>query len=155
MISKAPFFYSPVEGAPPVGDTRVLSVLFFLYVFLFSVGIIQIAASYSRMRGLSFFTSPTIGYSFGAVFIIGSNLMFFLSGDRNVLQPRLEGAQLLGWTFLGLAASVAFTLAVTYFIRGRKDAQQEDYPDGMEAICEHTYLPLIKRLWRRISRGDR
>ena len=29
IISNAPFFYSPVADAPPVGDTSVLSALFF------------------------------------------------------------------------------------------------------------------------------
>ena len=111
-ILSAPFFFGVAADAPPVGDTRVLSILFFLYVFLFSTGVLQIAASFNRMRGLAFFNNAKAGYAFGALFIVCGNLMFFLSGDRNVIAPRLEGTQLLGWTFLGLICSLVVTLAI-------------------------------------------
>ena len=152
-ISSAPFFFGVAADAPPVGDTRVLSVLFFLYVFLFSTGVLQIAASYNRMRGLAFFSNVKAGYAFGVLFIVCGNLMFFLSGDRNVIAPRLEGTQLLGWTFLGLICSLVMTLAIAYYINRRHIEDVDDAEvEGMEALNQQVYPPLIERLWRRIKR---
>jgi|GEM_PF-5808862 hypothetical protein len=153
IIPKALFFFKFAAVAPPVGDTRLLSLFFFLFVFLGLVGMLQIAAAYNRMKALSFFTSPKVGYIFGICVIVGSILIFYLTGNRNVVSPRLEGSQVLGFTFLGLATSVVATLAIANFIK-RKQAEnvtEKEPPDGMEALQREVYLPLMKRLWRRLK----
>ena len=154
IISKAFFFFEYAAAAPDVGDTRLLSVIFFLFVFLGSVGVFQIAASYNRMKALSFFKSPMIGYIFGVCLIVSGILTFYLTGDRNVISPRLEGAQVLGWTFLGLFMAVVVTLAIAYFIKRKQvdNVAGEEYPEGMKALEQEVYVPLMKRLWRRLKR---
>jgi ABC-type Fe3+ transport system permease subunit len=84
------------------------------------------------------------------------NLMFFLTGDRNVEQPRLEGAQTISISFLAFVAAVFLTMLAAWFIK-RKDMAdniETDYPEGTEALEQYTYVPLIKRLWARIKRGS-
>jgi len=148
------FFFEFAEAAPPVGNTRLISLFFFLFVFLGSVGVLQIATSYNRMKALSLFNSPKVGYIFGICAIVCSILTFYLTGNRNVIAPRLEGAQMLGFTFLGLVAAVAVTLTVTYYIKRKQveNVAEQEYPDGMEALEQEVYLPLMKRLWCRLKR---
>jgi len=156
IISKAQLFFRYTADAPPVGDTRVLSVLFFLYVCIAACGVLQIIAAYNRMKAFSFFKNPVWGYVFGVCAIVGMNLMFFLTGDRNVEQPRLEGAQTISISFLAFVAAVFLTLLLAWFIKRKEPAGgvETDYPEGTEALEQYTYVPLIKRLWARIKRGS-
>ena len=144
------------EQAPPVGNTTVLTILFILYVFGASCGVLQIVGAYSRMAGISFFKKPVYGYVFGGVAILGMNLMFFLSGNRNVISPRLEGAQLFGGTLLGLACAVAVTLGMAHFIK-RKEVlvDEETEPvEGFQALEKQTYQPIIKWVWRKLKKRN-
>ncbi len=154
IISKVLFFFKYEAAAPDVGDTKLLSLFFFVFVFLGSVGVLQIAASYNRMKALSFFRGPKTGYVFGVCAILGSILIFYLTGDRNVIAPRLEGGQVLGLTFLGLATAVVATLAIASYIKRKQvvDGLDEQYPDGMEALDQEVYLPLMKRLWSTLKK---
>ena len=154
IILRALFFFKFAAPAPDVGDTRFLSFVFFMFVFLGSVGVLQIIASYNRMKALSFFKSPKAGYIFGVCLIVCGILIFYLTGNRNVIAPRLEGAQVLGGTFLGMVAAVAVTLAIAYYIKRKQveNVVEEEYPDGMEALQQEVYVPLMKRLWRRLKR---
>jgi len=154
IISKTPSFFRYAAQAPDPGDTRVLSVIFFVFVFLGLVGVLQIAAAYNRMKAISFFNSSKIGYIFGVCTIVSGLLIFYLTGDRNVIRPRLEGSQVLGWTFLGLFVAVMATLVIAHFIKREQvtDESNDEYPDGMEALEQEMYIPLIKRLWRRLKR---
>jgi len=144
IISKAPFFLNVAADAPPVGDTRVLSILFFLYMFVAACGVLQIISAYNHMKAFSFFKNPVWAYVFGVCAIVGMNLMFFLTGDRNVEQPRLEGAQTISISFFAFVAAVFLTLLLAWFIK-RKDMTdniETDYPEGTEALEQYTYVPL-------------
>jgi hypothetical protein len=154
IISKVLLFLKYAAAAPDVGNTKLLSLIFFIFVFLGSVGVLQVASSYHHMKALSFFKGPKIGYVFGACAILSSILIFYLTGDRNVIAPRLEGGQVLGLTFFGLAAAVVATLAIAYCIKRKQvvDGLDEQSPDGMEALDQEVYLPLMKRLWSTLRR---
>lgn len=156
MVVRAPLFFK-FATAPDVGDTRVLSVVFFAFLFLGAVGVLQIIASYNRMRALSFFSRPILGYIFGLCAIVGGILLFYLTGDRNVLAPRLEGAQVLGGAFLGMLAALVVTLAIAHWLKRKQvdGTVKEEYPEGMEALKEEVYAPLMKRLWRWLKKRDR
>ena len=132
-----------------------LGASFFLFVFGASCGVLQIVAAYNGMTGLSFFKRPILGYAFGFVAIIGMYCFFFLSGDRNVLIPRLEGSQLLGWSVLALFSSVVFTLVISSLVRKKDSEAVEDSEqgEGLEALKRETYLRLIKRLFNR-TKGE-
>jgi len=59
-----------------------------------------------------------------------------------------------GLTLLGIFTSVMATLAIAYFIKRKRveTIVKDYYPDGMEALQQDLYLPLMKRLWRRLKR---
>jgi len=137
--------------APPVGDTRLLSLLYIVFVFLSGIGVLQLVATYSRMKALSLFTNSWIGYIFGTIALVAGPLIFFLTGDRNVIEPRLEGVQLFGFAVIGLLLAILVTTTIAYFIKRNKveDGINDDCPDGMEALNHALYFPLLKRLWRR------
>jgi multisubunit Na+/H+ antiporter MnhG subunit len=154
IIPKEPFPFQFFPDAPPRGDIRLLLFIFFLFIFLGLIGVLQIAASYNRMTALSFFRNPKVGYVFGVCSIVCGLLIFYLTGDRNVIAPRLEGPHVLGLTFLGIFTSVMATLVIAYFIKRKRveNVVRDDYPDGMEALQQNLYVPLMKRLWRRLKR---
>ena len=137
--------------APPVGDTRLLSLLYIACVFLRAVGVLQLVATYSRMKALSLFANPWIGYIFGVCALAAGPLLFFLTGDRNVIEPRLEGVQLFGFAIIGLLLAILVTTTGVYFIKRNKveEGINDDCLDGMEALNHALYFPLLKRLWRR------
>jgi hypothetical protein len=69
------------------GGTPVLILTFvgeyFLFIFLSSLGILQIAASYTNLKGLSFFSRTAWGYIFGALLIVGGFSWFYIVGNRH------------------------------------------------------------------------
>jgi len=108
------------------------------------------------MKALSFFGKPVVGYIFGTCLIICGILVFYLTGNRNVIAPRLEGAQVLGGTFFGVVAALVVTLAIAHYLKRKQvdDVVKEESPEGMEALKRETYSPLMKRLWRRLKRRE-
>jgi hypothetical protein len=121
---------------------------YFLFVFMASCGVIQIAAAYSRLHGLMFFRRPLWGYVFAAVVTPLAFLWFFKSENRNV--PGLEGSQQFGDFCLGFIAAVVFSALFSSLLRARDALHlgEGEAPEGLEALREMTYLQAIRRRLR-------
>jgi len=62
---------------------------YFLFVFMVSLGVFQLAASWVKLDGILFFPRRYLGYIFAAVMISGGYGWFF-GVDRKPF-PRLDG----------------------------------------------------------------
>lgn len=73
-----------------------LALEYFLFIFLASLGVLQIAASYANLSGLSFFKRPIWGYIFGSLAVAGGFSWFYIMANPN---PDVAYAITLGDVF--------------------------------------------------------
>lgn len=150
--------------------------VYFLFIFLASLGVLQIAASYSKLRGLSFFSRTTWGYIFGALSIVGGFCWFYIVGNPH---PEVGYAITVsdifryGWSnpmppgtglILGAGESVLFfllavgcafliTIAFSSIVKFRlsprtTEEKKGEAPEGLEALREMTFFQAITRILR-------
>jgi hypothetical protein len=150
--------------------------VYFIFIYLASLGVLQIAASYANLNGLSFFTKPNLGYIFGALSIVGGFCWFYIVGNphpevaytisvgdifrygfSNPNPPStglILGAGESVFFFL-LAAGCAFltTIAFSSIVKfrispGTPEEMKEEAPEGLEALREMTFFQAITRILR-------
>ena len=125
-----------------------------IFCFLASLGVLQIAASYSQLRGLLFFQSAFRSISLGLTLIVVGFVWFFGPGPR--LVPDTAGGLDGNWQALffslSAGAAVIMMLVLSSIINHRRLAA---HPSnwGLEALRETTYLHIIqqrlKDLWKK------
>ena len=118
-----------------------LDIDYFIFVFIASCGAIQLAAAYSKLKGLLFLPRIVPNYIFAALAIGGAFGWFFTHDSRNV--PGLEGAQLSRGVALAALAAIVFTLIVTSLLKIRVKSRIRNEP-GLDALKKMGYLGAIK-----------
>ncbi len=153
-----------------------LALKYFLFIFLASLGVLQIAASYANLRGLSFFNRPTWGYILGLLMVAGGFCWFYTMANPH---PDVAYAITLvdifryGWSnpkpagvglimgeaeclfFFLLAALCAFvtTTLISSIVKSRQTVgEMEEGASGLEALRGMT---LYQALTRHRNRGDK
>jgi len=150
--------------------------VYFLFIYLASLGVLQIAASYANLNGLSFFRRPNWGYIFGALSIVGGFCWFYIVGNPH---PDVGYAITVsdifryGWSnpmppgtglILGAGESVLFfllavgcafltTIAFSSIVKFRlsprtTEEKKVEAPEGLEALREMTFFQAITRILR-------
>jgi len=134
------------------------------FVFLASLGVIQVAAANSSLWGLCIIPKRAPSTAIGLALIAFTFVWFFDSGSRNA--PGLEGAQ-LGFYFFGGATAAALSSLLLGSISGvlvRMSNQRfEDDPsslalEGLEALEAMTFFEAMAQrweFWRRQTRSGR
>lgn len=137
------------KSLEPLPDFRLD---YFLTVLIATTGILQIAATQSRLIGLSFFRKPTMDRIFGLLAIIGAFCFFYGIEDRNVRS--LEGSQQFEFYLAGVAAAVILTMVVSsltnYGLRGR--VEKEDR--GLDALKKTNYIRALFSSLHKREDGD-
>lgn len=128
-------------GLPPGADLTGLALEYLLFVFVAALGVLQGAASLSRLGGLSFFPRPWLGYPLAALTIGGAYAWFFHREDRNY--QGLEGIQQAVLFSLAVLLALGFTLLLSSLLHHRPAPTGES---GLEALRETGY-------WRALRRG--
>ena len=121
---------------------------YFFLLFMANLGILQLAAAYAGIKGLTFFDRPLFCYLLGVALIAGGYALFFLAWGHT---PRtiIEGSPQFGCLVGGCAAAIAVTILISSLVRLRM-AHSEDQGIGLEALKGTTYLRLIfKRMDKR------
>ena len=72
-----------------------LSVEYFVFIFIAALGIYQLAAAYSGLKGISFFPNKNLGYIFTVIAISPTFIGLFTWNQRNGTGI-VEGAQQFG-----------------------------------------------------------
>lgn len=150
--------------------------VYFLFIYLASLGVLQIAVSYSKLRGLSFFTRPTWGYIFGALLIVGGFCWFYIVGNPHPeVAYTISVGDLFRYGFsnpnppstgliLGAGESVFFfllavgfalltTIAISSIVKFRistraLEDKNGEAPEGLEALKGMTFFQAITRILR-------
>jgi hypothetical protein len=129
---------------------------YFLFVFIASVGVLQLAASYNQLKGLLFFQNKILSYLFALLAIGGSFEWFFGYNNRiDTLMRRvgLEGAQQFLYFNLATFLALVLTLIVSSVLhayRHRTQREQKEYPEGLGALRETSYFESLKHSLRSI-----
>lgn len=124
---------------------------YILFVFMVSLGVLQLVAAWARLEGLSFFRRRYLGYIFAAV-MVGVGCWWFFRVDRNIpdTEGGLSGPLLFIFLFVALIIAILFTLIISSAINARwSRSNPEGEQDGFESLKRMTYLQAIKRGWRR------
>lgn len=133
---------------------------YYLFVFVASVGVLQLVATYRQIKGLLFFQNRTLSYIFSILTIGGSFGWFFGWADRlDTIMRRvgLEGAQQFLYFNMAAFLALIFTLIVTsllYSCRSRAQCHQKSYPEGLGALKEIGYFEALKLSLRPRGRRD-
>mgnify|MGYP001148005777 CR=1 FL=1 len=122
-----------------------LALEYFLFLFVASCGVLQIAAAYSGLKGLMFFKGIIETYVLAALAIGGTFWWFFAGSNRNV--PGLEGAQQAVYFFLAALSAIIFTFIVSSLVKARSLSGPKQIAPGrgFDALRETTYFKAVKR----------
>jgi len=124
---------------------------YFLFVLWVSLGVFQLAASWVKLDGISFFPRRYLGYIFAAVMVSGGYGWFF-GVDRNIADTAggISGPFLFGYIFGALFLALVVTLLFSSAIKaqwGRPDSEGEQR--GLEVLKRMTFIQAINRDLRR------
>ena len=126
---------------------------FFLMNFVGALGILQMVAAYSSLRGMMFFPHRAVSAVAGFLALAGAFLWFFISKPRNLPDT---GGGLSGnsdtWIFcVACTCAILFTLLATSFLNRKRVRGATSYPSGLDALRETTFLRAfagaLRELW--------
>jgi hypothetical protein len=124
---------------------------YFIMAFVGAVGVLQMAASRSSLRGVLFFQSRRLSGVLGGLALVGAFLWFYISEPRNL--PDTNGG-LSGnedaWLFCAASTlAILFTFAVTSVVN-RKMGRDTNCPPGICALRHTTFYTAFKRAVRKL-----
>lgn len=154
-----------------------LALEYFLFAFVASLGVLQIAAAYARLGGLSFFTRPIWGYIFGSIAVVGAFTGFYIVANPN---PEVAYAITFGDLFrygwsnpkdpgiglimgegecavfflVAIACALSISLLVSSIVKRRIsretiEERSEETLKGLEALRETTLFQAISHSLRK------
>ena len=128
---------------------------YLVFVFLAALGVLQMVAAYSALRGLLFVKSRPHAFLVGLATTALAFIWFFLSEPRNVpdTDGGLDGNEMAGLFSVAAGTALMLTLLVTSISnRGIRGGGQPLYR-GLDTLRETTYLnallSTLKDLWKR------
>jgi len=149
---------------------------YFLFIFLASLGVLQIAASYTRLNGLSFFKRPKWGYIFGTLMVAGGFSWFYIAGDPHPevgYAIAVRDIFIYGWSnpkppdiglimgegesvicfLLAVECAVLTTIALSSIVKFRisprtPEEVNKEAQEGLEVLKDMTFFQAITRSLR-------
>jgi hypothetical protein len=129
------------------------------FVFMASVGVLQLVGAFTQLKGLLFFRTRALTYLLSFLMIGGSFYWFFVRDDRwDTIMRRtsLEGKQQFLYFCLAAFLAVFFTLVVSSLLAALwAKGQNKDMTNpghGLDKLKEMSYLEALKDSLR--SKGD-
>jgi hypothetical protein len=119
------------------------SAFYCLLIFISVLGVLQIAAAYSNLRGLLFFRRTIFTVCF-AVLTIGSVLAAFFTWYFYTDYILIGTQQFFSFGFCAVVA-VYFTLVVSSLINSRRLGADNSGQDGLDAFKESTFFQVIRK----------
>ena len=129
-----------------------LTLQYLLFAFATCCGVLQLAARWNKLTGLSFFQNKAATYAFATLTTGGGYVWFFFSENRNF--PGLEGAQQSAGFALGGFLGLVFTLVLASLIHRKSTAGLNPSWDepGLDALRKMNYFQALKHSFRTGSK---
>ena len=128
---------------------------YFLFVFIAALGVLQMVAAYSALRGLLFIRVRLLAFLTGLVTTGLAFLWFFVSEPRNIpdVEGGLDGNQMAGLFAVAAASALVLTLLLSSVSNRSMARSVPQFNTGLEVLRETTYLKALlttlKVLWKR------
>ena len=128
-----------------------MAIAYFILIAWGFFGVLQIAASHSRLYGLQLFPAGWKGYSAGSIITAGAFLWFFASGNRTIEGhiSGVQGAEQFELILGGVVAAIAFTAILVSLLRIKSKAVKETSGFSLEQVRKMTYFEIVMKLIRR------
>lgn len=137
---------SPRNPSPPM---FTFATDYCIGVFISTLGALQFAFSVGGLRALLIFKRALIARALGLALAAGGFAFFFLTEFRNIndYEGGLDAPSQALFFFLGAAAALAFTLALTSVLNRRMVAPEgEDAPEGgIDSLRNTNYAASLSR----------
>ena len=133
------------------------------FVFMASVGVLQLVGAFTQIKGLLFFRNRALTYLLSFLLIGGSFYWFFVRDDRwdtIMRHTSLEGKQQFLYFCLAVFLAVMFTLVASSLLAALRARRQNkdmtnpgqttdpDPGEGLDKLKEVSYLEALKRSFR-------
>ena len=128
---------------------------FLVFVFIAALGVLQMVAAHTALRGLLFVRVRPLAFLAGLVTTATAFLWFFISEPRNVPDTAggLDGNQMAGLFAIGAGSALVLTLLLSSMCNRSLGRQGQQFNPGLDALRETTYLnalfSTLKDLWKR------
>ena len=125
---------------------------YLLFIFLASLGVVQLAALKNRLKALCFTRIPVLNLALGLALLAGSFLWFFISEPRNLPDTGdgLNGNQQAMYSVAAAISAVLFTLAATSLINLGIGRGRDGRESGLQAMRHITYFSALRRTLSRL-----
>ncbi len=135
------------------------SIDYYILVTVASMGVLQLAASRSGLKGLLVFRSPLVTRIVGAILPLASVIWFFGGEDRNISDHLggLSSNEVALTFFVGVLTAWVVTVTVSSAVNARMHRGAATTALGIDALRDTTYyraLPLNLRLRSKIWRAQ-
>jgi hypothetical protein len=130
---------------------KVTAFQYFIFVFIAAVGVLQLVAAGTQLKGILFFKRKALAYFFSFLAIGGSFYWFFQWHNRIDTVMRhtgLEGAQLFRCFCMAAFAALVLTLIVSSLLKARRKGQPKGSRQGLDALKEMSYFEAVKHSLR-------
>ena len=125
-----------------------------LFIFLASLGVVQLAALKNGLKGLYFIRIPLLNFVAALVLVVGSFVWFFVSEPRNLPDTGggLDGNQQAMFSVAAAVGAVLFTLATTSLLNAGFGRGEDGRGTGLQALRRTNYFIALRhtmgRLWK-------
>ena len=109
------------------------------------MGTFQIIASWADIRGLSFFSKPAVGYTFGALNILAAFCWFFTTIEIGESGAKGQHYEQIVAVLVGVSSAGLLTGLLASIIRFRLSRTLEDGDQGIEVFKKVTLFQLARR----------
>ena len=131
---------------------------YYITVFIATLGVMQVAASLGRLRGLLIIKTPLLARMSGLALAIGAFAWFFASGTRNLndYAGGIDANTQALFLFLGASTAIAVTLALSSLVNVGMKSSNPGTVDGLDALKSTSYVRALVhslRYWCKIWCG--
>ena len=123
-----------------------------LFIFLASLGVVQLAALKNGLKGLYFIRIPLLNFVAALALVVGSFVWFFVSEPRNLPDTGggLDGNQQAMFSVAAAVGAVLFTLATTSLLNAGFGRGEELKGTGLQALRRTNYFIALRRTMGRL-----
>ncbi|MBM3925608.1 MAG: hypothetical protein FJ320_06410 [SAR202 cluster bacterium] len=125
---------------------------YLVFVFISALGVLQMAASYSLLKGVYLIPHRAVTFIFGLALTTGAFGWFFASEPRNVpdTEAGLNGNQQAMLFVAACGAAVVFTMAVSSLVNWQMRPKDGRYLAGMSALRHASFIHALSASFRGI-----
>ena len=123
-----------------------------LFIFLASLGVVQLAALKNGLKGLYFIRIPLLNFVAALALVVGSFVWFFVSEPRNLPDTGggLDGNQQAMFSVAAAVGAVLFTLATTSLLNAGLGRGEDGRGTGLQALRRTNYFIALRRTMGRL-----